>query len=127
MEVEITKKVARPLAKHWAGCVIPNYTALDELGFSIAIQPLADYWVYGKEVGENGLRHLQFMVCFKTKKTLATVKKLITTQGHWEIKRLGSTMKRASDYCKKGMVVARTPGLADSAWSGEGRELITRE
>jgi len=105
MEVIVTAdKPIRSLAKHWAGCVIPNYTDLDIMCFAIAIKPLADYYVFGKEVGADGLKHLQFMVCFKTKKTLATVKKLIQTQGHWEVKHAKSTMKRASDYCKKGML-----------------------
>jgi len=103
MDVEvISAKTTRPLAKHWAGCVIPNYTALDEMCFAVAVQPLADYYVFGREVGADGLKHLQFMVCFKTKKTLVTVKKLIQTQGHWEIKHAKSTMLRASNYCKKG-------------------------
>lgn len=70
--------------------------------FAVAIQPLADYYVYGREVGEDGLKHLQFMVSFKTQKLLTTVKKLIQTQGHWEIKHQKSSFLRASNYCKKG-------------------------
>lgn len=104
MEVESGQN-NRQQAKHWAGCVIPNYTEIDMMCFEVAIKPLADYWIYGKEVGENGLKHLQFMVCFKTKKTLATVKKLIQTQGHWEIKYPKSTFRSASNYCKKGIAI----------------------
>jgi len=96
-------KVNNVKAKHWAGCTIPNFTALDKMCFAVAIQPLADYWVFGEEIGENGLPHLQFMVCFKTQKGLTAVKKLIQTQGHWEVKHKKSLFKRASDYCKKGI------------------------
>lgn len=99
----VTTPKTRPLAKHWAGCVIPNYTALDEIAFQVAIKPLADYFVYGREVGADGLKHLQFMVCFTSKKTLVACKKLIPTQGHWEMKHSKSTMLRASNYCKKGI------------------------
>lgn len=99
----ISTKSSRPLAKHWAGCTINNYTPLDLMCFEVAIKPLADYFVYGKEIGDTGTPHLQFMVCFKAKKTLVTVKKLIQTQGHWEPKHLKSTMLRASNYCKKGI------------------------
>lgn len=96
------KSTYRPKAKHWAGIVIPNYTPLDEMSFAIVIKPLADYYVYGREVGADGLKHLQAMVCFKKQMYLSQVKKLIPTQGHWEIKHAKSTMLRASNYCKKG-------------------------
>ncbi len=106
MEVEAAQnipKVSRPKAKHWAGCTLPNYTPLDEIAFQVAIKPLADYWVYGKETGADGLKHLQFMVCFKKQTLLSAAKKLLPTQGHWEIKHTKSTMLRASNYCKKGI------------------------
>lgn len=91
-----------PLAKHWAGCTIPNWTDKDEAAFLLNVQPLADYYVYGKEIAPTtNLKHLQFMVCFKTAKRLTAVKKLIPTQGNWEMKSAKSTMKQASDYCKK--------------------------
>lgn len=93
---------SRSLAKHWIG-TCNNYTPLDVMCFAVAIQPLADYYVFGKEIGAGGTPHLQFMVCFKTRKTLAAVKKLIQTQCHWEVKFEKSTFKGASDYCKKGI------------------------
>jgi len=102
------KKITQrgPKAKHWAGCTIPNYTAVDEAAFKLNIEPLADYYVCGKEIcPDTKTPHLQFMVSFKTAKELTAVKKLIPTQGHWEVKSNKSTMKEASDYCKKGMEV----------------------
>lgn len=90
-----------PQAKHWAGCTIPNYTEEDMLAFS-KLHGLVDYYVYGLEVGKDGLKHLQFMICFKKPQRLSAVKKLIPTQGHWEVKSPRSTMLDASNYCKKG-------------------------
>jgi len=94
-------KKHNPKAKHWAGCTMPNPTDADFKAIE-AIKPLVDYFVFGKEIGAGGLAHLQFMVCFKTQRTLTAVKKLFPTQAHWEVKSSRSTMKRSSDYCKKG-------------------------
>lgn len=97
---ETTKPDRGPLAKHWAGCTLNNYTVVDEAAFVSKIQPLADYYVYGKEVGpKNGVPHLQFMVCFKTAKRTTAVQKLL--KASWTVKYAESTMKQASDYCKK--------------------------
>jgi len=90
-----------PQAKHWAGCTLNNYTAVDEAKFLTMIEPIADYYVYGKEVGANGTKHLQFMVSFKTVKRLSALKKILPT-AHWEMKVPQSTMLRSSNYCKKG-------------------------
>jgi len=98
---ETTQKSTGPKAKHWAGCTLNNPTAADEACWLAKIQPLADYYVYGKEIGASGTPHFQFMVCFKTQKALTAVKKLFPTQAHWEMKLSTSTMKQASDYCKK--------------------------
>lgn len=91
-------KVVR--AKHWAGCTLNNYTDDDSALIGKMVE-LTDYIVVGKEVGFTGVPHFQFMVCFKAQKTLATVKKLLP-KAHWEVKSKFSTMKEASDYCKKG-------------------------
>jgi hypothetical protein len=99
---EPTVKVTRPLAKHWCA-MIPNYSVLDEVAFQTTVKALADYFVYGKETGEGGLKHLQCFVSFKTKKTLASVIKMIPKAGNWEIKYKYSTIARAANYCKKGI------------------------
>jgi len=103
MEIEIPKNIHKsiPKAKHWAGCTLNNYTAVDEAKFELLIQPLADYYVYGKEVGASGTPHLQFMVSFKSQKALTALKKIFE-KAHWEVKAGQSTMLRASNYCKKG-------------------------
>lgn len=99
---ESTKKPRDPLIKHWAGCTLNNPTAADEACWLAKIAPIADYYVYGKEVGASGTPHFQFMVSFKTQKRLSQVTKLFPTKAHWEPKSVHSTMLQASDYCKKG-------------------------
>jgi len=104
MEIEINKpampnKVAK--AKHWAGCTLNNYTQLDIAAFELLIQPKATYYVFGKEIGESGTPHLQFMVCFQKQTSSVAVQKLL--KAAWFVKSSMSTMKQASDYCKKGM------------------------
>jgi len=93
-----------PKAKHWAGCTLNNYVAVDEAKFEVSIQPIADYYVYGKETGKEGTRHLQFMICFKSAKELSALKKIFPT-AHFEMKSPLSTMTRASNYCKKGIFI----------------------
>lgn len=88
-----------PKAKHWAGCTLNNYSDVDEAKFTAVIRPIADYYVYGKEVGESGTPHLQFMVCFKKQTSLTACLKI--HRCHWEVKSSKSTMQEASDYCKK--------------------------
>lgn len=119
MEVEVDRlrasaKPSVPEAKHWAGCTLNNYTQEDILRFEVLIKPLATYFVFGREVGESGTPHLQFMVSFASKKVpffvcfvmftngqrLTSIKKLLPT-AHWEVKSRGSTFRQASDYCKK--------------------------
>jgi len=90
------------LAKNYAGCTLNNYTETDYMTFRVAIKPLAVYYVVGKEVGENGTPHLQFMVCLKKQARYTPLKKLFETKtGHWEVMR-DPSFKHASDYCKKG-------------------------
>lgn len=97
-----TKPSRGPLAKHWAGCTVNNYTDADVAAFKVNIEPLAEYYVYGLEKAGTGTPHIQFMVCFKTPKRLTAVKKLIPNKSqHWEIKSPKSTMHQASSYCKK--------------------------
>lgn len=98
---ETTKKVQGPQSKHWAGCTLNNPTAADEACWLAKVAPIADYYVYGNEISKSGTPHFQFMVCFKTQKRLTQVIKLFPTKAHWEKKSPDSTMKEASDYCKK--------------------------
>ena len=53
----------------------------------------------GREVGEEGTRHLQGFVHFKMKKRLSGVKKFSCDRGHY-LKARGSDMKNRR-YCRK--------------------------
>jgi len=57
-----------------------------------------NYLIFGKEVGENGTKHLQGYVEFPMKKKLPTVKKLMP-RAHLE-NRKGNAME-AAEYCRK--------------------------
>ena len=57
------------------------------------------YLVFGKEVGENGTRHLQGFVIFPGPKRLGAVKRLISDRVHVEPARGSSS--QAAEYCKK--------------------------
>lgn len=93
------KKPSEQQAKHWAGCTLNNYTEADERMFGV-ISALCDYFVVGKEVAPSGTPHLQFMLCFKTKKRMSQLKAYWPT-AHFEVKLQNSTMEEASAYCKK--------------------------
>jgi len=59
----------------------------------------AEYYVFGREVGESGTPHLQGYVCLKEKKALSWIKKHIHSGAHWEVMR--GTPEQAAEYCKK--------------------------
>lgn len=74
---------------------VNNWTEDDE----DAIRGLAArYVVYGKEVGESGTPHLQGYMCFKSQRTLQSLKKKVP-RAHWEVRR--GTHVQARDYCMK--------------------------
>lgn len=50
-----TTKQSIPEAKHWAGCTLNNYTDTDLVKFEVCIQPIATWYIVGKEVGESGM------------------------------------------------------------------------
>ena len=58
------------------------------------------YWIYGKETGANGTRHLQGFLQLKTKCRMQTLKtKLTIREIHLEKRRGAPT--EAAVYCKK--------------------------
>lgn len=85
-------------AKHW--CItVNNYGDADICQFT-NIEESATYYVFGKEVGDSGTRHLQCYVVFKSPKSLAALKKIWPT-GYFEHKYQKSTNIQAATYCKK--------------------------
>ena len=87
-------------AKHWC-FTWNNYSADDKDHLASLFESLDElvYLVYGEEVGENGTPHLQGFLSFSSRKTLATLKSLVSTSPHFEVAR--GTPQQASDYCKK--------------------------
>lgn len=73
-----------------------NYTPIDELEFGLI--PDLKYYVYGREVGEQGTPHLQGYLHFNNKKSLRQLKHHFPT-GHFEPRR--GSINQAVDYCKK--------------------------
>lgn len=91
----------RPEAKQWV-MTLNNYTEYDLVKFLTLVQPIADYYVYGKEVGEKcHTPHLQCFLCFQKTLRLTELKKIFPT-AHFEIRWKNSSALRASLYCKKG-------------------------
>lgn len=58
-----------------------------------------EYLVYGREIGDSGTPHLQGYIEFKSPKRLATLKKQLPKEIHWELRK--GTKKQAADYCKE--------------------------
>jgi len=57
------------------------------------------YLIVGKECGESGTDHLQGYVCFRSRRTMQSVKNLLGSRLHLETKK--GSPKQASEYCKK--------------------------
>lgn len=85
-------------AKHWV-LTVNNYSDEDCSQFE-DIKELATYWVYGKETGDSGTKHLQCYIAFKKTMELTRLKRY-WPRGHFEVM---ATKKpqHAADYCKKG-------------------------
>ncbi len=58
----------------------------------------SQYVLYGKEVGDEGTRHLQGFIVLKTKKRLGGVKSILP-RAHWE--KMKGTLKSNIEYCSK--------------------------
>lgn len=85
-------------ARHWV-LTVNNYVSEDKSMFE-DIKELSTYWIYGKEIGENGTPHLQCYLAFKKTIYLNKLKKY-WPRGHFEVMQ-SKDPKRAADYCKKG-------------------------
>lgn len=87
-------------SKYW--CFTYNNYVLEQI--PILEQTLrnagATYYVFGREVGESGTRHLQGYIEFSKRLRLSQLKSLIPIPSiHYELRR-GNAVQ-ASDYCKK--------------------------
>lgn len=87
-------------AKNWC-FTLNNWTDVeyDLIVHTVSNPQFVKYAVIAKEVGESGTPHLQGYVQFTIRKTLATVRALFGTRGHYEVAK--GTPSQAADYCKK--------------------------
>lgn len=83
---------------NWFG-TLNNYSADDVTWFRQLIDndDKARYVIFGRETGEAGTPHLQFVICFRVLQSFRQVK-LYKPRAHWEICR---SLHRAIEYCKK--------------------------
>ena len=84
--------------KHWAW-TLNNYTDDNIESLRERLTPIADYVIWGKEVGEQGTPHLQGFISFKVRKRFANAKAAFGIETvHIE---RAHHPEQAADYCKK--------------------------
>lgn len=88
----------RTKSKHWL-FTINNWTLQDGQMLEEAKEQF-EYFVCGREIGEDGTRHMQGYVVFLNRKYLTAVKKIFP-RAHLEIKSARSTFAECINYCKK--------------------------
>jgi len=76
-----------------------NYTLHDEGHLASLVENgVAEYLIYGREVGESGTPHLQGFVRFLERKRLVAVRSALGSRAHVEV---AKHPQQARDYCKK--------------------------
>jgi hypothetical protein len=85
-----------PSTKNWC-FTLNNYTEEDEERIRALQKHKGVYYIYGREVGEQGTPHLQGFVSFPTRKRLSYVKKHVG-QAHFSMARM---IDNSIEYCKK--------------------------
>ncbi len=88
----------RRKSKHWC-FTINNWTSEDGAKLDNNLAKF-EYFVVGKEVGEDGTPHIQGYAVFKNRQYMTAVKKVFP-RAHLEIKSAKSTFAECIDYCKK--------------------------
>jgi len=85
-------------SKKWC-FTLNNYTENDIKVLESSDSAIVPYFVFQKEIGENGTNHLQGMLIFKTKKRpKGFFKNQFSQEPHWEKCR---NAKAAEEYCQK--------------------------
>lgn len=87
-----------PPSKHWC-FTLNNYTEEDIKVLEATDSSIVPRYVFQKEVGENGTKHLQGYINFQTKKRpIGFFKKQFSNLPHWEKTR---NVKASINYCQK--------------------------
>lgn len=81
--------------KYW--CVTLNNYVADDVADFEGLE--CSYRILAREIGAEGTHHLQGYIEFVNRKSLLTVKRLLGSRWHLEIRR--GTGYEASEYCKK--------------------------
>lgn len=86
-------------AKHWC-FTLNNYTQ-DDIDRLNRIGDLKEcsYLCFGKEIGEQGTKHLQGFISYNDRKSLSQLRKHVHDKAHFEIAR--GTPNQAAEYCQK--------------------------
>ena len=88
----------RTQAKAWC-FTWNNYTEEDIELLERVYADHGTYLIYGKEVGEQGTKHLQGFIYFEKRKTFRFVQKAFQSKVHLE--RARGSPSQAAEYCKK--------------------------
>lgn len=100
MEVDEQQQVSKGTkAKHWA-VTINNYVD-DDISKFEDIKKFASYWIYAKEIGSSGTRHLQCVICGNKQITLPTLRRWFPRNLFAVPVYKDSTPQQAAEYCKK--------------------------
>ena len=104
-------------AKNWCftlnNWTQPEYEKVVEV---LSNPTFCKYAVVAKETGESGTPHLQGYVQFFSRKTLNSVRDLLSPRGHFEVAK--GTPAQAAEYCKKTPVFEEWGQIPPS---GQGR------
>lgn len=92
----VTSESAMARSRDWC-FTINNPTAEDDRQL-INCQTSADYYIFGKEVGDSGTPHYQGYIQFRNPRTLQGVKRLLS-RAHLEPRR--GSRAQAIEYCEK--------------------------
>jgi len=89
----------QPRSKYWCFTINnPTQEETDTLNALVSTSK-ASYVCWGQESGESGTFHYQGYVEFVIRRTLNTVKSLVSKRGHFEARR--GTQTEAIEYCMK--------------------------
>jgi hypothetical protein len=106
---------SRTQGKYWC-FTLNNYTDAEEKAIEEYVaeeEPLVNYIIYGREVGDNGTPHLQGYLELRRKRRLSSVKKLPgLLRAHLERRR--GTATEAATYCRKDGNVVEYGAMAES-------------
>lgn len=95
-------------SKRWV-FTIKNPTTEDEDNIQRVLTEDVIFTVVGREVVENGMRHLQGFVNMRTKRRLSTMRKWLSSRAHYEVAK-GTDLPN-DEYCTKGGDIYLSVGM----------------